>query len=313
MEKGIRSKGLCSCYPYGPFKGLIDNIFSNCIDYNTHAGNITTGLSDHLPQFLFVQICFNNCKGEDQNTKQFIRDWRKFDENNFSKDFKDINWVNSLVFQENNCSKSTALFLDKINALLGKHAPLKKVSKKEQSFRNKPWINNDLKKLIEKKNKVFDKYIKAKNQFVKEKHHKHFKQLRNELQLELSLCKKEYFKIFFNENKNNIKATWIGIKKVININNKASSMTKLILDNGKSISDPVEISNGFNDFFSSIGKKVQNSVPFSHKKFSDFLNVQNSNSFFISPTNASEIADIIEKLNCSKSPGPYSIPYKIIN
>ena len=34
---------------------IIDNVFSNVIDYDTSSGNITTLISDHFAQFLMIK------------------------------------------------------------------------------------------------------------------------------------------------------------------------------------------------------------------------------------------------------------------
>ena len=58
-------------------KHLIDNIFSNRFDPSFISGNITTSISDHLPQFLLVP----NINIKDLIPKKhnlFKRDTRKF-------------------------------------------------------------------------------------------------------------------------------------------------------------------------------------------------------------------------------------------
>ena len=50
----------------------------------------------------------------------------------------------------------------------------------------------------------------------------------------------------------------------------------------------------------------------SHKHFSELLKNRTQNSFFLSPTNKSEIQNIISSLDSNKSFGPNSIPTKIL-
>ena len=77
-------------------------------------------------------------------------------------------------------------------------------------------------------------------------------------------------------------------------------------------SDPVKIANVFNNFFSSIGEKTQSKIRFSNKNYTDYLHGENSNSFFIMPTDSEEVISIISSLSDNKSSGPNSIPTRIL-
>ena len=73
----------------------------------------------------------------------------------------------------------------------------------------------------------------------------------------------------------------------------------------------MEISNIFNNYFSSTASKTKLNISFSRKHFSDFLNKSN-NSFFVSPTDKTEIKDVISSLDSNKSVQPNSTPTKIL-
>ena len=85
-----------------------------------------------------------------------------------------------------------------------------------------------------------------------------------------------------------------------------------IIHQGKFIADPVSIANVFNDFFSTVGQKVQSKIKFSGKSFSDFLPPNIHESIILSQITEDEISKIISSLNSSKSTGPNSIPNKIL-
>ena len=59
-------------------------------------------------------------------------------------------------------------------------------------------------------------------------------------------------------------------------------------------------------------KKTKESINYSHRQYSDYLNDKCKNSFFIYPADKDEIADIISSLVKNKSIGPYSAPHNII-
>ena len=63
----------------------------------------------------------------------------------------------------------------------------------------------------------------------------------------------------------------------------------------------------FNKYFSTIAKNLDNRIPKSKKKFSDYLKNQNLTSFLLSPVTEKEISNIIISLNARKATGPNSI------
>ena len=68
----------------------------------------------------------------------------------------------------------------------------------------------------------------------------------------------------------------------------------------------------FNNNFSSIATKTKLNISFSHKHFSDFLKNRSNISIFVSPTDKTEIEDVISSLDSNKSVGPNSIPTKTL-
>ena len=50
------------------------------------------------------------------------------------------------------------------NSLLEKHAPLKQITKKEIKTKSKPWITTGILTSIRNKNKIYNKFCKAKDQ-----------------------------------------------------------------------------------------------------------------------------------------------------
>ena len=120
---------------------LIDNIFSNIISPEAISGNLTSTISDHLPQFMIVPNVFSNPSPPPLNKGNlFERDWSNFDQKNFILDYFYIDWDVTLKLDEENINFSTESFLNKINSLLSNYDPLKKINKYKLKFRSKPWI-----------------------------------------------------------------------------------------------------------------------------------------------------------------------------
>ena len=90
--------------------------------------------------------------------------------------------------------------------------------------------------------------------------------------------KQAYFDKYFEANWNNIKNTWKGIKSLITLKSVASNVpTVLSLDNGDTITNPYDIANTFNNYFSSIAETTRKNIKYSHKHFSDYLANENGN------------------------------------
>ena len=68
----------------------------------------------------------------------------------------------------------------------------------------------------------------------------------------------------------------------------------------------------FHNYFAKLSIDIQSSIRFSNKKYYDYLPPLNIESFFLTPTDSTEVSNIIFSLNQNKSDGPNSIPIKIL-
>ena len=92
---------------------------------------------------------------------------------------------------------------------------------------------------------------------------------------------------------------------------KQNSPSSLIQD-GKTITDQKNIAKHFNNFFTSIGKKLQKNIPPTKKHFSSFLKNPNNLTFFITPTTIQVVNDLISDQKAIKIIGHSSVPTKIM-
>ena len=73
--------------------------------------------------------------------------------------------------------------------------------------------------------------------------------------------KQAYYDQYFEKSWNNIKNTWKGIKSLLSITTKASSVPSVLsLDNGDTITNTYDIANTFNNYFSSIAETTKRSI-----------------------------------------------------
>ena len=102
--------------------------------------------------------------------------------------------------------------------------------------------------------------------------------------------KQAYYDRYFEKNWNNIKNTWKGIKSLISLKTKASSVpTVLPRENGDAITNPCDIANTFNNYFASIAETTKRSIRYSHKHFSDYLSNESSSTIYLQSTDKEEV------------------------
>ena len=292
-------------------KTLIDNIFSNSTSNKIISENLTMTISDHLPQF-FIYPDFNK-KFVPRKHNIYRRNKNNHDKASFFRDFKEINWANIIKIKDNDTNSSFDSFFQNFNKLLDKHLPLKKMSIKTFKRRFKPWITKGILKSLKKRNELHGRFMRANDIERKNALYHQFKFYQNTLVMLIRKSKQNYFTKYFSENSKNLCETWKGIKNIIQMKNRTDSVPTCILNNkGLSISDPLEISNTFNLYFSSIGRNLESKIYSSHTNFSKYLKHPNVNSLFLSPVNVNEVSDLISNLRNNKASGPNSIPTEVL-
>ena len=142
----------------------------------------------------------------------------------------------------------------------------------------------------------------------KKEAHVRYKQYRNILSTLFKKIKQFSFTRFCQKNSNDPKNMWREIKKIISSNN--STIFFLLLSQ-LTITNPSNIANAFSNYFAKVAIYIQSSIRFFKKKY-DYLPPLNIETFFITPTDSTEVSNIISSLNHDKSDGPNSIPIKIL-
>jgi len=116
-----------------------DNILISSFNFKIHSGNISVGISNHMPQFLFLEDEKDNSKP----TPTFYKDWKKFDTDHFKNRFHNVNWKQFLKIKKDP-SQSYMLFYNKISELVDQSVPIKKLSRKQQKRCGKLWITGGI-------------------------------------------------------------------------------------------------------------------------------------------------------------------------
>ena len=104
---------------------LLSNIFYN----PTHTtksifGNLTSTVSDHLPQFVFLPEFL--IKAPQSRYDIYTYDLKEINEEKFILEFNIQDWGNILVLDRENVNETIDHYLQNLNNLLERHAALRK-------------------------------------------------------------------------------------------------------------------------------------------------------------------------------------------
>ena len=291
---------------------LIDHIFTNLHTFkqenNVITGNIYSGITDHLPNFIII-------KTEHKSTKRDRPMIRIFSDENIKK-------FQSLIAQESweefyttkDVNKVVDTFYTIYNKAFYTAFPLKKLSRKRS--KDTKWITTGLKASIHHKDNLYKKSLLKPS--VENK--LQFANFRNLLTTCLRKAEDSYYRELITSGNQNLHKLWNIFGKVINPNkNKSKNKINKLVYKNKILVDDKDIANAFNEHFSTVGEnlaeKLNNikSTP-SSSSYRKYLKNENKNpnNFFLFPTNTQEITEEINKLSPKKSAGADNISPKLL-
>ena len=289
---------------------LIDNIFTSTMNCSSVSGNLTVALSDHLPQFLILNT---DCSPDFKPKPPFRRDWSKFNEATFKAEFDRVDWKNLLEIEKGDVDASFNAFLVRFSSLYDKHVPLKQLTRRQSNLLLKPWITKGILTSSRIRDSLNDDYLKTSDPVLKAFLRGRYKFYRNRIVSLTRASKKLYYSRYFLQNSGNLRKLWQGVRQIISSPLSYSCFSLNINDSLSS--KPEEVSESFNDFFSTIADKIRSKIPFTRHHFSEWLKNENRNlnQFFANPTSPQEVSKVLESLSENKATGPHSIPYPIIS
>ena len=102
------------------------------------------------------------------------------------------------------------------------------------------------------------------------------------------------------------------LKSIININTtKNKSINCLNVTNTEGTNSFVK-SSSFNEFFTTISKKIESNVVHTHKSFTHYITNPSKKTLFLTPALPDEVEDITKTLNLRKSIGPDITPTTLL-
>ena len=121
-----------------------------------------------------------------------------------------------------------------------------------------------------------------------------FNRYRNILKQIIKDAKRIYFQSIFAKFKHDIKRTWSIINESLHRKKKTIS-SRLFYHNGKTLEDPSEIANAFNEYFISIGPSLSNTID-KNNNFRKYLRNASVSRLYFEPITEHKTMKIIENL-----------------
>lgn len=250
-------------------------------------------LTDHLATMLSIHKC--STLSTDNKISHLTN---KLNFNELVKRVENIDW--NSIYNEKDVNLTFDSFVSIIEESI--EAATTKVRRKNKNKPRKDWITKGLIISCKNKNLLYKRMKSDPTNFELKAEYNNYK---NKLDILIQKAKITYFNERANELSNNAKALWKLLNKKINKSNSNKRMiNQLHNDTGNEVLEQeIDIANQLNKFFAEIGTKMATNV----KNTNDHGQVTNHSSIrdsiFLTPTDETEILNIINKMDTTKSAG----------
>ena len=106
-------------------------------------------MTDHLPNFLIIK----KIHPKKSKFEVHVRDYSKLNERRFIDEIDQTDWDQALS-HTTNIDDMFDTFHTRVEEIVNKHVPVRKLSKKEIKLKDKPWITQAIQISIRKKNSI---------------------------------------------------------------------------------------------------------------------------------------------------------------
>ena len=294
---------------------LIDNVFTNNIDRAHVSGILSRKFSDH--QMIFsLQKC-NKCQKLKHNEKYIEVELTS--QNNLDKfaaeikESKICEHINSNADADPNANLD--ILTNIINAAKNNNIPQKVKKFNKRRDKKEPWMTNELLLMVNRKNELYvDWKRSAKHSENYNGKKVNFKTYEKIVDNEIVQAKKIYYSNVFHMYKSSMKKTWQIINETLSRKKVDNMLPDTFIKNGNELSDPKEIANAFNEYFSKIGSNLASNINCTEDGQSYKVYLQNPTlkKFAFKKVNDNEVLSIINKLKNKKSRGADNISNQLL-
>ena len=281
-------------------KSTIDHLYTNQSDHQIITKVVIHDISDHFPILATIQSSSSGNKNPSKTC--FIRDMKNFNSNDYLQELE--NKFRTINYDNGNDSFDT--FLNYLKCITDKHAPIRKLSRKERKIRKKPWMTSGILRSIKRKNLLLQEYINSQCPVS----HYMYKTYRNCLTRVKEASKRMYCDKRMENGSKNSKLIWQTINEILmNKPSKSLNLTSIKDQSDTLHTDTQEISDVLNHHFTHIGATMQAKIP---KQDYPKLPSQVSSSIYLKPFKVTDVFNHIKNVNIKKSVRPEDVPLKFI-
>ena len=271
---------------------LIDHIITNTNLKHYTCGTIVDDISDHFINYIQITIDKPHKQKINTETKRQINETNTI---NLKNALRLTDW--SDITADNNVDTSFNKFWEKFNALYNTHFPVITTRFNRNKHKINGYMNDELLEMRNIKTTLHKKSILTRDTDDINNYRIH----RNNYNTALRQSKQKYYTENLNLNTKNSKRTWELLKEAANLNKTKTTIDK-INKNDNIITNPVDIANEFNDFFTTIGVKIAENIKPSIAKPEDFMpQLDNLENLDLGTTSQTHICDIIKSLQPKNS------------
>ncbi len=278
---------------------LIDLCITNNSDVVKSSGVFSIGISDHSLVYLIRKTTHYKTSVTALIEK---RNFKNFNEHAYLNDLNNLNWGE--VCTHNDPNLKWTEWLNLVMSVINKHAPLKK---KRIGKRRSPWITPQVVQKIRIRDYLKQRFdgTRDNNTWVQ------YKKARNEANNIIKRAKQNYFSTNITTAQKDPKKTWRLINDLTSRKmNKAASVKEVNFE-GSTLTDPADISEAFNSYFTSIGDKLANEIPSSTVNPISYISPTNS-VFSFEEIDIAAVDHLLRKINVKKATGLDGIPGKLL-
>ena len=174
--------------------------------------------------------------------------------------------------------------------------------------KDKPWITKGILISIRHKNRLYKESILNPNDSNIHRYNM-YKKISCDC---LKRAEEVYYLNILNDRKNSAKNLWKHFGPILNNSKKRRGDISLLLVNGVKITEDKAIADTFNDFFSNVGRNLDQKIGGADKNFRKYLSNRMNSSFFLPPILETDVRQELLKIHMKKACGPDNISPKLI-
>ncbi len=286
----------------GPSHSLIDQIITNDISTLPNSGILLNDISDHFVTFTELTTKYKTEKPKPEKKRAFTSQ----NIENFKNCLRSLSWIN--VTSDTDVNSSFDVFWNDFNMLYNINFPFQNFKFNKNLHNKQGFMTLGLLTSRTKKNELHKISINNPSP----NNINLYKNYRNLYNKTLRASKQLYYENSLTKCQKNPKRTWELLKEISTGKRHASKIEKIVTDN-KSLSNDSEIAEEFNTFFTSIGKKISNSIPPTVRSAESYLtrNVNLPN-IELNPIQPSQIVDIVKLMESKSSLDSDGLSTKLI-